>query len=76
MHLFIKCLLCPCFLALETQQQIKVCDIQELKIYMVETSNKQINKCTYNIVGYDTFCEVLKQEIIVQEVFDKDSSNF
>lgn len=39
---------------------------------MVQTSNKQINKCTYNIVGNDKCYEVLKQEIIVQEFCDKD----
>lgn len=47
---------------LETKQQIKVCDVKEFQIYMVQTSNKQINKCTYNIVGNDKCYEVLKQE--------------
>lgn len=53
------------------QQQIKVCDVKELQIYAEETSNKQINKCTYNIGGNDNSYGILKQEIIVQEVCNK-----
>lgn len=43
----------------------RVCDLKELKVYMVKTSNKQIKR-TYNILGVDKCYKDCKQEIVAR----------